>query len=281
MSSPSKTSRLGRGAYRRPSADVLDDLTDPVPRAAPQVTSGVSGDGDTVGVEGGSGVSVTADTSATPAVLVTGDDPSISVVAGVEGSLGDPDTDDTHGVLGDQDVEGVIVTAGTSDGLDSVGLPGTADNPGVAGTAGIASTSDNLDGSVAPGAAGNAGTAGTAGTSENPGAGGNADVSHSPGGRPRRGAAKQRAAVAEVDVSGNRGTSDTSSVKSAATPRDHVKVARPLVAEMRDAVWFLSEHGRPRVQLGELLDEAIGAWLRAAKADHNGGQAFPVKGRLR
>jgi len=46
-------------------------------------------------------------------------------------------------------------------------------------------------------------------------------------------------------------------------------------------VWFLSEHGRPRVQLGELLDEAIEAWLTDAKKQHNGGQAFPHRGRLR
>jgi len=50
---------------------------------------------------------------------------------------------------------------------------------------------------------------------------------------------------------------------------------------MRDAVWFLSEHGRPRVQLGELFDEAVRAWLDAAKAEHNGGEPFPVRGRLR
>jgi hypothetical protein len=50
---------------------------------------------------------------------------------------------------------------------------------------------------------------------------------------------------------------------------------------MRDAVWFLSEHGRPRVQLGELLDEAVEAWLAEAKKTHNEGQDFPHRGRLR
>jgi hypothetical protein len=50
---------------------------------------------------------------------------------------------------------------------------------------------------------------------------------------------------------------------------------------MRDAVWFLSEHGRPRVQLGELLDEAIEAWLAEAKKTYNEGQDFPHRGLLR
>lgn len=78
---------------------------------------------------------------------------------------------------------------------------------------------------------------------------------------------------------GTKGTLGNSGTK--ATPRDHVKVSRRLVDEMRDAVWFLSEHGRPRVQLGELLDEAITAWLTEAKAERNGGGPFPVRGRLR
>jgi hypothetical protein len=54
-----------------------------------------------------------------------------------------------------------------------------------------------------------------------------------------------------------------------------VKLRRDLANEMRDAVWFLSEHGRPRVHLGELLDEAIAGWLQATKAAHNDGRRFP------
>lgn len=77
------------------------------------------------------------------------------------------------------------------------------------------------------------------------------------------------------------GTTGSSGNKVTAGSRDHVKVARPLVEEMRDAVWFLSEHGRPRVLLGELLDEAVRTWLTAAKGEHNDGQGFPVRGRLR
>jgi hypothetical protein len=50
---------------------------------------------------------------------------------------------------------------------------------------------------------------------------------------------------------------------------------------MRDAVWFFSEHGRPRVQLGELLDEAVETWLAEAKKAYNDGQNFPHRGRLR
>ncbi len=79
------------------------------------------------------------------------------------------------------------------------------------------------------------------------------------------------------DVSGTRGN------EQRARPglRDHVKLRRDLADEVRDAVWFLSEHGRPRVQLGELLDEAIEAWLNDAKQQHNDGQGFPHRGRLR
>lgn len=64
-------------------------------------------------------------------------------------------------------------------------------------------------------------------------------------------------------------------------PRQHVKLRGDLADQMRDAVWFFSEHGRPRVQLGELLDEAMEAWLTDAKARHNEGRDFPRRGRLR
>jgi hypothetical protein len=80
-----------------------------------------------------------------------------------------------------------------------------------------------------------------------------------------------------LDTAGTRGTSE----KPKPAARDHVKLRRDLAADMRDAVWFLSEHGRPRVQLGELLDEAVEAWLAEAKKTHNGGQDFPHRGRLR
>jgi len=79
------------------------------------------------------------------------------------------------------------------------------------------------------------------------------------------------------------GTQDTlgNEQRAKPAPRDHVKLRRDLADEVRDAVWFLSEHGRPRVQLGELLDEAIEAWLNDAKRQHNDGQVFPHRGRLR
>src|SRR3954469_196265 len=85
---------------------------------------------------------------------------------------------------------------------------------------------------------------------------------------------------------GNQGTPDTSDTRGTSphpkpAPREHVKLRRDLAAEMRDAVWFLTEHGRPRVQLGELLDEAIEAWLAEAKKTHNEGQDFPHRGLLR
>lgn len=87
----------------------------------------------------------------------------------------------------------------------------------------------------------------------------------------------------------NAGSSDVSatvvtrgtSIRPKAIPREHVKLRRDLADEMRDAVWFLSEHGRPRVQLGELLDEAIDAWLIVAKEQYNDGHPFPHRGRLR
>ena len=84
-------------------------------------------------------------------------------------------------------------------------------------------------------------------------------------------------------TSGTSGTIVTrgASVRSKAIPREHVKLRRDLADEVRDAVWFLSEHGRPRVQLGELLDEAIDAWLVVAKEQYNEGHTFPHRGRLR
>ena len=170
--SPNKTARLGRGAYQRPSADVLDDLTDP----------------------GTSESSVTLD------------------------------------VVGNEVPSATLGPSGTTGFLGSTGNYGRKDVSDTIGGSGYEGTSANL---------------GTKGTS---------------------------------DISGSSGAR---AAKPPATPRDHVKVARPLTDEMRDAVWFLSEHGRPRVQLGELLDEAIVAWLGTAKAKYNEGEPFPVRGRLR
>lgn len=84
-------------------------------------------------------------------------------------------------------------------------------------------------------------------------------------------------------TSGNRGTGGIRGASGARSiePRDHVKLRRSLADEMRDAVWFLSEHGRPRVQLGEILDEAVERWLTEVKQKHNGGENFPRRGRLR
>lgn len=94
------------------------------------------------------------------------------------------------------------------------------------------------------------------------------------------------------DTSVSSGTSDTPTrvpttassapqATQARVARQHVKLRGDLADSLRDAVWFLSEHGRPRVQLGEVLDEAVGEWLRRATAEHNEGQPFPHKGRLR
>lgn len=87
-------------------------------------------------------------------------------------------------------------------------------------------------------------------------------------------------------ISGPRDNRDTEDIRDTSgtrsiEPRDHVKLRRSLADEMRDAVWFLSEHGRPRVQLGEILDEAVERWLTDVKQQHNGGEDFPRRGRLR
>ncbi len=114
-----------------------------------------------------------------------------------------------------------------------------------------------------------------------PGTSGTAVTSDTSGNQSLAVTSEVSATSGTISTSGNRVTSGTSPSKRSAELRDHVKVARPLVDEMRDAVWFLSEHGRPRVQLGELFDEAVRAWLDAVKAEANGGESFPVRGRLR
>jgi hypothetical protein len=125
-----------------------------------------------------------------------------------------------------------------------------------------------LDALTDPGSSGNSDPAGVSGASgspvtENvPGASDSRDTAGTPG---------------NPDTSDTRGTSR----KPKPAVREHVKLRRDLAAEMRDAVWFLTEHGRPRVQLGELLDEAIEAWLTEAKKAHNEGHDFPHRGPLR
>lgn len=314
MSAPSKTSRLGRGSYQRPSADVLDQLTDPGP--TPPVDTSVAADN-----AGTAATSVTTDSLGTAG---TSDDAGTAGSKGVSDVAGDGDVSDTidnsvvrgtsettdtwvtavaSDVPGDQEAAGVSVDSGVRD------VRGTSDDPGDLGTADVADVHSRGTGvasgasgnrvvqetSDSPGSSGHLVTTGTLVVSDNPGdAGvtGNSEVvgnrgttetrgvSGTQGTRQKRASKPSTPAVVEV-VSGNRGTSDAPAPRPAATPRDHVKVARPLVDEMRDAVWFLSEHGRPRVQLGELLDEAISAWLKDVKAQHTRGAAFPIRGRLR
>ena len=316
MSAPSKTSRLGRGSYQRPSADVLDALTDPGPTAAPPVTPGVSVIPDTAGhLEGAD----TTDFSGTQGVAVTTDH---SGHLGYSGTSVTPDGADTGVVSGTLGVSVTQDTAATSDTAgvqDTEVVSGTSVRVGGENTAGVSSVTGPQDdtqrrasvtqddqGILTRPVDGDAvGASGVVGVEDNSGTSaadihavdrsGNSDVqdnvvvSGTRGARAKRANSKPRSTV-HPDVSGdsgtrgvpdNRGTSDLPGAKPAATPRDHVKVARPLVDEMRDAVWFLSEHGRPRVQLGELLDEAISAWLKTVKAEHTRGAAFPVRGRLR
>ncbi len=134
------------------------------------------------------------------------------------------------------------------DVLDDLTDPGSADTSGPRDTSGSRDTPDSRD---------NSGSQDTSRSRDTPGT------------------------AANRKNSGNRGTARAHAQTVSAEPRDHVKVARSLADEMRDAVWFLSEHGRPRVQLGELFDEAVRAWLDEAKAKHNGAEPFPVRGRLR
>lgn len=141
--------------------------------------------------------------------------------------------------------------------LDDLTDPGTRGNSGTSGTSGTRGASISL---VTPDAQETAGTSVSSGNAVSSGA-------------PEPSVVSVTSDTAEI--SGTRGA------RTGPELRDHVKVARDLANEMRDAVWFLSEHGRPRVQLGELLDEAVEAWLARTKTETNGGEPFPKRGRLR
>lgn len=161
-----------------------------------------------------------------------------------------------------------LIDPGTSDvsGIggtpDTVGAPSTGDTPSINGTPGPTATAITAGSSVNPRNSDVEGTLGTRGYSVTPGA---RDHSYTEENRSAEG------------IPGTPGTSGTVTTEL----REHVKVRRALVDQMRDAVWFFSEHGRPRVRLGELLDEAVSAWLDDAKRQHNGGEDFPRKGPLR
>ena len=143
--------------------------------------------------------------------------------------------------------------------------------PPVAEAGGATPLTQVLDALTDPGNPGNSDSAGTSGVSGALGVPVNENASGTNGSRDTAG------------TSGNPDTSDTRGTPRKPKPpaREHVKLRRDLAAEMRDAVWFLTEHGRPRVQLGELLDEAIEAWLTEAKKTHNEGHDFPHRGPLR
>lgn len=87
-------------------------------------------------------------------------------------------------------------------------------------------------------------------------------------------------------ATGNVVTSVTTQVTPAQVKRtrggsEHVRLPRTVVDELRDAVWYWSEHGRPRVTLVEILEEAAVAWLEQSKAEATGGTPFPHRGALR
>ena len=162
------------------------------------------------------------------------------------------------------DVLDELTDPGTSDVRAPRRTIDTQDTEGTRGTPDNLSTSDDLVHSDTRGTVGNSGNQRPSGYREN--------------------SAADQGTPHVSGTSGTRTTPVASSgrgPKPTAEPRDHVKVARSLAAEMRDAVWFLSEHGRPRIQLGELFDEAVRTWLEATKAAHNNGRPFPGRGPLR
>lgn len=157
--------------------------------------------------------------------------------------------------------------------LGTSGKGGNSDDAGHRGTRGTSDVSSNSRNPVppdtreAPVTSDASVVPGTTGDTSTPDAAGNFGISGTTG---------KPGALSNLGNEGNPGIS-TRPVDL----REHVKIRRALADEMRDAVWFLSEHGRPRVRLGELLDEAVSDWLDQVKRSHNGGGDFPRKGRLR
>jgi hypothetical protein len=160
------------------------------------------------------------------------------------------------------DVAGTADTHGHSVVPDPAGPP---DSPDVLGTPIVG---------VAPATVDVAGTADTHGHSVVPDPAGYSDVLEIPVTR----RPSDNSAVSAMQAVGE---PSANKKKAVVEPRDHVKLRRSLAAEMRDAVWFLSEHGRARVQLVEILDEAVGEWLAKQKVEQNEGRDFPHRGGLR
>lgn len=59
------------------------------------------------------------------------------------------------------------------------------------------------------------------------------------------------------------------------------KYDRELLQQLRDAVLFLRQRGRPTMGLIDVLDEAITQWLERQKQAVNDGNDFPPGGNLR
>ncbi len=59
------------------------------------------------------------------------------------------------------------------------------------------------------------------------------------------------------------------------------KYDRELLQQLRDAVLFLRQRGRPTMGLIDVLDEAITQWLQRQKQAVNDGKNFPPGGNLR
>lgn len=172
--------------------------------------------------------------------------------SGTSGTVGNQGNQGNQSALGESVAEHGI---SNSRGAGAPGNPGT---PGTPGTPGVSDTRDALDNGGVPSSrpVSALDTGGTVGTPSTPG------------------------------TAGTSGTTDTSGAgekRAASTTgaRQHVKLDTALAIELRNAVWFLSEHGRPRVKLGEVLDEAVSEWLSKVKNQANNGQNFPHVGPLR
>lgn len=66
-----------------------------------------------------------------------------------------------------------------------------------------------------------------------------------------------------------------------AAPRVPTRVDATKLQQMRNLTAFYRSKGRPLVELGELLDEALEEYLRRKRQELNDGKDFPEIGKLR
>lgn len=249
---------------RRPSELALDSLVGAGPeikqgriRMQPSIDpsdrSGTSGTSEILGTSGVVRTSGNLETSGPPVTL------GVRAPGGRDGPLSAIGTSGTSGPSG---ADAAALRARRSDGGSSDLVHGPAVAPTGLITLTDLGTSDTTD---TPRTSDTLGTSGDSGTSDTPSRSGD---------------------IGRLSNSGALSTPPTRSTEfvmndSKLSPREHVKIARPLADEMRDAVWFFSDNGRPRVRLGDLLDEAVRSWLEASKQNYNNNADFPMRGPLR